>query len=617
MKKLSILVLISLGLVLGISCSKEKNQPEEDSPVSGMTFNADLSSTKSVFADNESTSLVWTGGEWVTVMSFPAAWLSDLGSFDENYACKTRCGITINYPYQNQATLRTQMDRKDFVGGDDGNDSDEYCFLAVFPENQNDLLDFAPFTGEQNEHFWRCFVREDQDNASYGSHQILYDADFAPTDGEHTNTHIYTRGDILNTGVVNFDNFRPATSMIRFNMATDDDKEYSISKIVIRSKSGATLSGKAGLMSDGSGARAWNSLMPSDPDILNYSYITLKFDQAITVGPTAGDWYHAVVIPGEVSGKISFTAFDENGYRVLYAEKDAPTGGFKAGVRHKVSLTMGEPILPEDALSGQFSISENAKAYIAKGNLWAYIKNGVRDESKGRNGWMIAANQYDIVGKYNYEDFDSYEGLIDLFGFSSNNNDHGIPVISGAVETTDYIGIGTGWTDCMAAKGWRTITADEGVYLFTERTNAMSLFAYATVYVGSENNPIRGLVFLPDNWTTPEGCSFTPVTEIGYNFSVNTYKAEDATAGSCGTWEAMEENGAVFWPCAGVRIGTNVATSREDVGDYVGAYWSGTEDEHNTQYGKLLLYGGSLFNPHEYPRSYGACVRLVRDVTEE
>ena len=614
MKKLSILVLISLGLVLGISCSKEKSHPEEEPSVCGMTFKADLSSTKSVFADNESTSLVWTGSERVSVVSFPAAWLPDWESYNESQKFEAVNFVTVDLSNPALATFRSHTERKTYVGGDNGNDNDEYCFIAVTP----DVVSFKPVTGEENELFWPAAVANYQENADYGAYQILFDADCAPTDGVHTNTHIYTRGDILNdNSTVSFDNFKPATSMIRFNMATEDGLEYSISRIVIRSKNGAPLSGRAGLMMDGSGVKAWSRLRPSDTNE-NYSDITLLFREPITVGPTAGDWYHAVVIPGEVSGKITFTAFDENGYRVLYAEKDAPAEGFKVGVRHKVSLTMGEPILPEDALSGQFSISADTKAYIARGNLWAYIKDGVRDESKGRNGWMIAEHQYDIVGMNDYSSFDSYEGLIDLFGFSTPSNDHGIPEISGGSDIAIYSGGGAGWTDCMEAKGWRTITADEGVYLFTGRENAQNLFAYATIYAGSLNTEIKGLMFVPDNWSTPEGCVFKPISEVGFAWDeANSYNADGATIPNASPWEAMEDAGAVFWPAAGVRIGTSVENSLEGIGNNLGAYWSGTPDDHNLEEACLLLFGTQSFSPDGFPRNYGACVRLVRDVTDD
>ena len=368
-------------------------------------------------------------------------------------------------------------------------------------------------------------------------------------------------------------------------------------------------------------------------------------DSPVTVSSTAtsaDDPFYAVVIPTHLSYNLTeydriphlkFVAYDPDGIVILkrtlamdktwtftYHEGESTEEvrtvypGIKKGTKYSFDLSLKPVTPPAEALSGQFSLSPTTKAYIARSNLWAYVSNGSRDTSVGTNGWKLAEHQYDIVGTAaDWANFGTYSGWIDLFGFSTTANDHGISV---STDDSDYSGDASGWTDCMAASGWRTITADEGVYLFMERTNALNLFAYATVYVGSENSPVQGLVFLPDDWETPSGCSFTPVSSIGYNFDGNTYNADNASSGTCGSWEAMEAEGAVFWPVAGVRIGTTAASYHEDFGNHVGAYWSGSADENYEKKGCLLLFGETNFNPDGYPRTYGGCVRLVRDVTE-
>lgn len=362
-------------------------------------------------------------------------------------------------------------------------------------------------------------------------------------------------------------------------------------------------------------------------------------DSPVTVSSTAtsaDDPFYAVVIPTHLSynlteydriPRLKFVAYNSEGKAILkrtlamdktwtftYHEGESTEEvrtvypGIKKGTKYSFDLSLKPVTPPAEALSGQFSLSPTTKAYIARSNLWAYVVKGKRDLTQGANGWKLAEHQYDIVGTAaDWANFGSYTGWIDLFGFSTPANDHGITVSTD--DATDYAGDAAGWTDCMAASGWRTITADEGVYLFEKRANASSLFAYATIYVGTDNTAVQGLVFLPDSWETPSGCSFTPIGSIGFSFDGNKYNAENATLGTSGSWEAMESAGAVFWPVAGLRDGTVVDFTS-------GAYWSGSLDEYYAGTADILIFNTTKFSPeHNFPH-LGGCVRLVRDVTE-
>lgn len=102
------------------------------------------------------------------------------------------------------------------------------------------------------------------------------------------------------------------------------------------------------------------------------------------------------------------------------------------------------------------------------------------------------------------------------------------------------------------------------------------------------------MVFLPDEWTLPEGLNFTS----GNSNWINVYSAEQ--------WALMEANGAVFLPSAGGRWGTSV--------DYIGKgyYWSSScKYVHNAYY---VYIGGNYFGMEDYyGRSSGYSVRLVRN----
>ena len=127
-------------------------------------------------------------------------------------------------------------------------------------------------------------------------------------------------------------------------------------------------------------------------------------------------------------------------------------------------------------------------------------------------------------------------------------------------------------------------------------------------------NGVNGAIVLPDNWSTPQGISFTPSTTQGLadqstyydnpnddNFSHNTYTDEQ--------WSVMEFAGAVFFPAAGERNGRSVNAVGSD-----GYYWSATPDI-NTAFGFNL--GSRYFCPQGYNgnswgRWWGLSVRLVR-----
>lgn len=151
------------------------------------------------------------------------------------------------------------------------------------------------------------------------------------------------------------------------------------------------------------------------------------------------------------------------------------------------------------------------------------------------------------------------------------------------------------------ANQWRTLTAIEWGYLFHTRTEASSKFCAAKI------NGIAGVVLLPDNWTLPSGCSFSAGMTSASSWddwslvvSTNIYDANQ--------WAAMEANGAVFLPAAGLRLGTGVS----DVGS-LGFYWSATL--YDMDYAYNLFFSPEALGPQNfsYPNA-GQAIRLVRDV---
>ena len=249
------------------------------------------------------------------------------------------------------------------------------------------------------------------------------------------------------------------------------------------------------------------------------------------------------------------------------------------------------------ALSGRFTINAAGDQIVfSQGNL-QYLGT-----------WQFAEHQWDTIGS---AQSDNHR---DLFGWgtgdapnkvSSNFNDYSL--------FTDW-GVNAITNGGNEANLWRTLTKDEWVYLFRTRENAAMLFGLGSV------NGVNGTILLPDNWTTPQGASFTASTTLGLvfqsyeyldnnggHFADNTYTAEQ--------WSVMEGAGAVFLPAAGYRNGMNVY----EVGSY-GSYWSATSADSHYSY-------SILFNPYQLIPSnisvginglyYGLSVRLVQTVEKD
>lgn len=292
----------------------------------------------------------------------------------------------------------------------------------------------------------------------------------------------------------------------------------------------------------------------------------------------------------------------------------------------KNSLT--ESTSPEGTTKGVFSVSSDRQVRFSKGNL---------QYQASTDTWRFAEHQYDFVGdsvngnvsytesrdttiidsiiidsinitydttvvtlhdtkksSNNYIS-EKYNGWVDLFGFGTSGYKDSKPTLT----TGDYNQYGNGAKSIAGTdydwgqynkisnggnviKNWRTLTSDEWKYLALERPNANKLRGASTV------NKVVGYVFLPDDYThvTIES-SYTGIS-----------------------WAKMEENGAIFLPCAGYRYAGNKVEIKS-----VGRYWSTSVDgsSNATACGMGITPNGLVF-VGGYTRSYGQSVRLVQDV---
>ena len=238
---------------------------------------------------------------------------------------------------------------------------------------------------------------------------------------------------------------------------------------------------------------------------------------------------------------------------------------------------------------GVFSVAEGRTVTFSKGNLQYHPAN---------NKWRFAESQWDYIGDANSNCSSTYNGWLDLFGWSTTATNFGV---STSTNEDDYSGSFVDWGTNKIGNDvpntWRTLTYDEWSYLRYDRTNADDLVGVAQV------NGVNGLILLPDNWTCPAGVAFKSGFHSGwgvdYYAAYQTFTAEQ--------WSKLESAGAVFLPAAGYRHGSNV-----DFVQIVGSYWSATE---NSSRGAdcFGFYSDEAYR-FNYDLYFGLSVRLVKDL---
>ena len=265
-----------------------------------------------------------------------------------------------------------------------------------------------------------------------------------------------------------------------------------------------------------------------------------------------------------------------------------------------LACTENGPSSTTGALPGKFSVSASKQVQFSPGNL---------QYNAGAKTWRFAINQYDTIGS---QSSNIYDGWIDLYGWGTGNNPTDANVsaqdytfVDWGANTIPYYGIQTG--------SWRTLSKDEWVYLFCNRTKADSLFAMGSV------NGVNGVILLPDNyWKNPAGVTLVVSSSCGLTMNGDNY--DDNTNDDDNTnnhfidniltinqWYLLENYGAVFLPAAGIRS-SNQDISSINSGGY---YWSSTPKDDFSAYA-LIFTSKSLAPQSKATRNLGLSVRLVR-----
>ena len=268
-----------------------------------------------------------------------------------------------------------------------------------------------------------------------------------------------------------------------------------------------------------------------------------------------------------------------------------------------VALCSASTWAADGALSGRFTINAAGDRIVfSQGNL---------QYNAGTETWRFADNQLTALGEANTNISEATNtGWLDLFGWGTGAN------------PTNY---STGWQDYPTysewganainnggntPNQWRTLTNKEWNYLFLKRANATSLFGLGQV------DGVKGLILLPDEWTTPADISFhsgkskglVAKTDYYANTDGKNYTHNEYTSAE---WAQMESAGAVFLPAAGYRWDNEVYMEDSDV-DGMGYYWASTPYEDWQGY-ELYFDGYELSPQNKNSRIYGQAVRLVQD----
>lgn len=293
------------------------------------------------------------------------------------------------------------------------------------------------------------------------------------------------------------------------------------------------------------------------------------------------------------------------------------------------------PILPQGAISGIFSVSENCKVLFSKGNL---------QYTKSTQIWSFMDHQYDRVEMPNLDVGEDYtnQDVVSLFGWATSGY-HNVydnfnmfyepystvygPLINPECNYTGY-GPSTNMSDPnltgisaeydwgvrnVISNGgnqaglWRALTKEEWKYVLEIRPASTIHGMPNARYAKATVNGVPGVVLFPDVFSVPEYLPYPLAInypEAGFNF--NNYSLE--------AWSAMESLGCVFLPIAYCRQSNMVHDECywKQVNRYMenGYYWSSTHVDCADAY-TVRFSTDRIVSDNRVIRSSGCSVRLV------
>lgn len=299
----------------------------------------------------------------------------------------------------------------------------------------------------------------------------------------------------------------------------------------------------------------------------------------------------------------------------------------------------------------QFSVSANKKVYFSRGNLKAsFSTNSFAD------GWSFHNTQFDeIDGPFAVNGLGQTQSYHQYSNTNSNNpvNENGLIFSSGKssgdrftwgyfdeikLTTSEYLDVNENLTKTAAVAkdwgcvftesspeggNWRTLSADEWIYLFNGPSNVRGDKRFLRVYLRSygEEACYMGVFVFPDHYSGSDLSGSYTFNSVTGNPVVIDYSDADV--------EKMLNAGAVFLPCVGYRYKERYYdylcyNYNSYIGGGIGYYWSSSCTDSNPYKAKALhivVRAGASYGTYTTPqvlienlqREYGYCVRLVWD----
>lgn len=298
----------------------------------------------------------------------------------------------------------------------------------------------------------------------------------------------------------------------------------------------------------------------------------------------------------------------------------------------------------------QFSVSANKKVYFSRGNLKAsFSGNSYAD------GWSFHNTQFDeIDGPFEVNGLGQIQPYHQQSDTDCNNpvNENGLIFSSGKssgdrftwgyfdkikLTTSEYLNVNENLTKTAAVAkdwgcvftesspeggNWRTLSADEWIYLFNGPSNVRGDKRFLRVYLRyyGEEPAYFGVFVFPDHYSGSDLSGSYSFNSVTGNPAVIDYSNADV--------ERMLNAGAVFLPCVGYRYKERYYDYlcydiSFDIGSGIGYYWSSSCTASNPYKAKALkivvlgMTGATYTTPQvsieNLQREYGYCVRLVWD----
>ncbi len=318
-----------------------------------------------------------------------------------------------------------------------------------------------------------------------------------------------------------------------------------------------------------------------------------------------------IVITYDLNKQANVRIYVATGQSNRYTELKAVTGSvgkdISAGINKRI---IWQPLREQTEFVAQnvrfkvesepvqyyFSVSAIKKIAFSPGNL---------QYRASTNTWRFASHQWEYIGNANSNISKNYNGWIDLFGWSGSTGTAKWG-ISTSKNSDDYAGDFVDWgINIGDGTTYRTLTKDEWFYLIYTRTNAGEKKGVARIKL-SDTEYVNGLIFLPDNWTCPEGITF----KSGFASSYGIQAYADYQIFTLAKWQQLESAGAVFLPASGSRNGSSMSTVQNH-----GYYWSASATAYDPNDAYYLYFRSiEAYADVSCHRNYGQVVRLVRDL---